>query len=116
MPYESLVDQRIFKPLDMNTASIGYQAFVENPNHAKPHSRRKGQWKTVPVQPNYYRAAPAAGVNASILDMGKWLQAQLGSQPEAFLGGKRPRRRVRTDRQLVRQPERAQLPVVSHPR
>ena len=84
LPYESLVDQRIFKPLNMNTASIGYRAFVDNPNHARPHSRRKGQWKTVPVQPNYYRAAPAAGVNASVLDMGKWLQAHLGSQPEVL--------------------------------
>ena len=81
LPYESLVDQRIFKPLDMNTASIGYRAFIGNPNHAEPHSRRNGQWRTVPVQPNYYRAAPAAGINASILDMGKWLQAHLGGQP-----------------------------------
>ena len=83
-PYEKLVEQRIFKPLEMKTASMGYEAFVNNPNHAKPHARRKGRWATVSVQPNYYRAAPAAGVNASILDMGKWVQAQLGSKPEVL--------------------------------
>ena len=82
--YETQVEQRIFKPLNMDTASIGYQAFIDNPNHAEPHARRSGRWKTVPVQKNYYRAAPAAGVNASILDMGKWVQAQLGSHPEVL--------------------------------
>lgn len=82
--YETLVDQRIFKPLNMNNASLGFDAFVNNPNHAEPHARRRGQWKTIPVQPNYYRAAPAAGVNASISDMSKWLQAQLGNRPEVI--------------------------------
>ncbi len=84
LPYETLIEQRIFKPLDMDTASMGYEAFINNPNHAEPHARRKGHWKTVPVQRNYYRAAPAAGVNASILDMGKWVQAQLGNKPEVL--------------------------------
>lgn len=82
--YSKLVEERIFKPLDMTTASVGYDAFIGNPNHAEPHARRKGRWTTVPVQPNYYRAAPAAGVNASILDMAKWLQAQLGGKPDVF--------------------------------
>ena len=82
--YKTLVEQRIFKPLDMSTASVGFEAFINNPNHAEPHARRNGQWKTVTVQPNYYRAAPAAGVNASILDMGKWVQAQLGGKPDVL--------------------------------
>ncbi|MGA9575711.1 MAG: serine hydrolase domain-containing protein [Lysobacterales bacterium] len=79
--YAALLEERIFKPLDMTTASVGLDAFVNNPNHAEPHARRGGKWKTIAVQPNYYRAAPAAGVNASIVDMGKWLQAQLGHRP-----------------------------------
>jgi beta-lactamase class C len=82
--YETLIERRIFRPLDMDNASLGYDAFVNNPNHAQPHARRRGQWKTVPVQPNYYRAAPAAGVNASISDMSKWLQAQLGNKPKVI--------------------------------
>lgn len=103
--YETLVRERIFKPLDMNNASLGFDAFVKNPNHAEPHARRHGQWKTVAVQPNYYRAAPAAGVNASILDMSKWLQAQLGSRPEvlsADLLGNLSRPRVKTQREVYR--------------
>ena len=105
IPYETLVEQRIFKPLQMNTASLGYEAFIRNPNRAEPHARRRGQWKTVPVQPNYYRAAPAAGVNASILDMGKWVQAQLGSNPEVLspeMVGNLVKPRVKTRRELYR--------------
>ncbi len=82
--YPSLIEQRIFKPLGMKTASLGYKAFINNPNRAKPHIRSRGNWKTVAVKQNYYNAAPAAGVNASIMDMARWLQAQLGSNPDVI--------------------------------
>ncbi|MDT8321650.1 MAG: serine hydrolase domain-containing protein [Xanthomonadales bacterium] len=79
--YGDLMEERIFQPLNMHTASVGFEPFVNDPKHAKPHVRGRGRWITVPVQPNYYRVAPAAGVNASALDMGKWLQAQMGGAP-----------------------------------
>lgn len=82
--YANLVDQRIFKPLDMRTASVGYEAFMANSNRAEPHVMSNGRWKTVKVLPNYYRVAPAAGVNASVQDMGKWLMAQLGANPKVI--------------------------------
>jgi beta-lactamase class C len=79
--YSELMNEKIFEPLDMRTASIGYESFINNPNHASPHVKSRGKWKTVKVKPNYYRVAPAAGVNASALDMGKWLTAQMGGNP-----------------------------------
>jgi len=79
--YASLIDRRIFKPLNMATASVGYEAFMANNDRAEPHVRRNGRWRTIPVTPNYYRIAPAAGINASIRDLGKWLMAQLGANP-----------------------------------
>jgi beta-lactamase class C len=83
--YSALMEQKIFRPLDMKTASVGYEPFINNPNHAKPHVlARSGNWRTVKVLPHYYRVSPAAGVNASVLDMGKWLMAQLGSHPEVI--------------------------------
>lgn len=82
--YAELMNEKIFQPLDMRTASVGYESFINNPNHAKPHVKSRGQWKTVKVKPNYYRVAPAAGVNASALDMGKWLTAQMGGHPEVI--------------------------------
>ena len=112
LDYETLVSERIFKPLDMTTASVGFDAFVTNPNHAEPHARRKGRWQTVAVQPNYYRAAPAAGVNASILDMSKWLQAQLGGRPEVIspeMLGNLSKPRVKTQRETYRKEWRDML-------
>jgi beta-lactamase class C len=82
--YSELMNEKIFKPLDMRTASVGYESFINNPNHARPHVKSRGQWKTVKVKPNYYRVAPAAGVNASALDMSKWLTAQMGGHPEVI--------------------------------
>jgi len=103
--YESLLKQRIFEPLDMTTASLGFDAFINNPNRAEPHTRRNGRWKTVKVNRNYYRAAPAAGVNASILDMSKWVQAQLGNRPEILSSemlGNLSKPRIETRRELYR--------------
>ena len=79
--YANLVEQRIFRPLAMDTASVGYEAFLATANRAEPHVQRAGRWQTVQVMPNYYRVAPAAGVNASVRDMAKWLMAQLGANP-----------------------------------
>jgi beta-lactamase class C len=79
--YAVLLEERIFHPLDMKSASVGYEPFINNPNHAKPHVKSRGKWKTVKVKRNYYRVAPAAGINASVLDMGKWLTAQMGGNP-----------------------------------
>ena len=82
--YAKLLNQRIFKPLDMYTASVGFDAFMANRNRAQPHVMSKGKWKTVKVLPNYYNVAPAAGVNASIDDMSKWVMAQLGANPQVI--------------------------------
>lgn len=82
--YGELMAQKIFRPLDMRDASVGYESFINNPNHARPHVKTSSGWRTVKVKPNYYRVAPAAGVNASALDMGKWLMAQLGANPEVL--------------------------------
>ena len=79
-----MMAEKIFRPLDMRDASVGYEPFVNNPNRARPHVKSRGHWRTVRVKPNYYRVAPAAGINASVLDMGKWLMAQMGANPEVI--------------------------------
>jgi beta-lactamase class C len=68
----------------MRDSSVGYESFLDNPNHARPHVKARGGWRTVKVKPHYYRVAPAAGVNASAVDMGKWLMAQLGANPDVL--------------------------------
>lgn len=84
LSYGELVRQRIFEPLEMNDASIGFEAYMNNPNHTMPHVRARGRWRPVSVEPNYYHLPAAAGVNASISDMASWLQAQLGARPDVF--------------------------------
>lgn len=98
--YAKLLNDRIFAPLAMNDASVGIDVFLQQENTAKPHILRKrvktGQknkagkdikqnvWRTVKVEPDYYKVAPAAGVNASITDLTKWLIANLGHKPEVL--------------------------------
>lgn len=111
--YAALMSEKIFRPLDMKTASVGYEPFINNPNHAKPHVLiKKGKWKTIRVKPNYYRVAPAAGVNASTLDMGKWLMAQLGSHPDIIkpeVVATLTRPRVKTRKEIYRRHWRKML-------
>ena len=98
--YSTLLQERIFTPLNMANASVGIDVFRQNKNTAKPHILRKrvktGRkdkqgndirkyvWRTVNVEPDYYKVAPAAGVNASITDLAKWLIANLGHQPQVL--------------------------------
>lgn len=113
--FDVLMQEKIFQPLEMKTASMGYQAFVAQDNRARPHVRQRGtknRWKEVEVLPNYYQVGPAAGVNASILDLSKWLMAQLGSRPEVITPAiveavTQPR--VRTQRDLRRRHWRDRL-------
>lgn len=80
-----LVDTRLFYPLGMKTASYGRAALESSKSWARPH-RALGHDRWAPIEPKeaYYRVAPAAGVNASLRDMEKWLIAQLGGRPDVL--------------------------------
>lgn len=80
--YNQLVMERIFQPLGMFDASLGKETFTSFHNCAKPHIRKGFGWKTTEVKQGYYNVSPAAGVNASILDMARWLRAMMGGTPE----------------------------------
>lgn len=82
--YPQLLEQRIFKPLGMNNASATYEDIQVAQNVAQPHYRRRGTWKTVPIEDDYYEVTPAAGVNASISDMGQWMLGLLGHCPQVI--------------------------------
>ncbi|NRB70914.1 MAG: beta-lactamase family protein [Xanthomonadales bacterium] len=82
--YERWVQEQIFEPLAMHSANFGRRALVDSTNYAGPHVRSRGRWTPVRVQADYYRLPAAAGVNASITDMARWLQALLGNNPETL--------------------------------
>jgi beta-lactamase class C len=79
-----LVDKRLFYPLGMSTASYGLAALESSASWARPHRPSAHGW--IPFEPTetYYRVAPAAGVNASLRDMEKWLIAQMGGRPDVL--------------------------------
>jgi beta-lactamase class C len=79
-----LVDKRLFYPLGMTTATYGRAGLESSKSWARPHHASRHGW--VPFEPNetYYRVAPAAGVNASLRDMEKWLIAQMGDRPDVL--------------------------------
>ena len=78
------VEKRIFHPLGMDSATYGRDAIEADPNWAQPHARRGAGWTPIAIKESYYHVPPAAGVNASIKDMTKWLIAQMGGRPDVL--------------------------------
>ena len=83
-PFDSLLYQRLFRPLQMHHASTSLAALQSATNIAYPHRRRNGQWQRVELNDKYYNAIAAGGINASIEDMAKWLQSLLGQNPQVI--------------------------------
>ena len=79
--YEQYVQERIFAPLGMQTASVGLEGYTNAINVSDAHQQRGGNWLVAPTNAAYYSVGPAAGVNASIEDMMVWAQANLGAFP-----------------------------------
>ena len=98
--YQVLLQDRVFKPLKMERASLGIDVFRQGDNTAQPHlllkrtksgkKNSKGQpiyhydWRQSKVTPDFYKVPPAAGVNASISDLAKWLIANMGHKPKVL--------------------------------
>ena len=91
----------------MAQASSGLAGYQAADNRALPHVRssRRLPWVPTQVNANYYQVAPAAGINASVLDLGRWLSAQMGHAPDVLrpdLVRQLTEPRVRTVRDLRR--------------
>ncbi|WP_228851274.1 serine hydrolase domain-containing protein [Aegicerativicinus sediminis] len=72
------LDNYFFKPLGMLTASTDYTSLKENDNVAYPHRLYGKGWRSVKLTDKYFNAVAAGGVNASALDMAKWMRFLLG--------------------------------------
>ena len=83
--YSKLLERRIFRPLRMRDASADEKIFLrKNGNFAYPHVRYRDGYYPLAVNLGYYNIPPAAGVNASISDLSKWLLALTGNNPEVL--------------------------------
>lgn len=78
----TLLSNKFFKPLNMDHVSMDYETLAQQDNVALPHSKRRYGWYTLRLNHNYYNAVAAGGINASALDMAKWMKLLLGHHPE----------------------------------
>ncbi len=84
MSFEQYAEQKILDPLGMRSASYGLANYNASPNRAAPHISNGKRWIPTSVNANWYRVAPAAGVNASIVDMSRFLLAQMGKRQDVL--------------------------------
>lgn len=73
--------QLVFIPLGMTDASLGWEDLQNTFDKALPYVYRNKEQKPVPYSTRYYATLPAAGINASIDDMAKWLLFQMEDNP-----------------------------------
>lgn len=74
--FSEVLQEKVFDPIGMNDASVGYEAFKNNMNKAYPHyNSGKSRFRAMRLNDRYYNTAPAAGINASISDLGNFLVA-----------------------------------------
>jgi CubicO group peptidase (beta-lactamase class C family) len=76
MPWEDIVRTRIFAPLGMKESNTSVRDFKPGQDVAMPNRWLNGQLTQIPYR-NADNLAPAGSINASALDMAKWLQMLL---------------------------------------
>ena len=81
--YQQAVQERLFRPLGMTSATLTRDGLLTAPSWAKPHRGGKNS-KPVEVTDSYYRVPAAGGVNSSIKDLAIWMRAQMGENPNVL--------------------------------
>lgn len=76
VPWETLSEQALYRPLGMNATSSRFADYEARTDRADPHVLVDGRW-----EPRYVRDAdaqsPAGGASSSIDDMARWLALML---------------------------------------
>jgi CubicO group peptidase (beta-lactamase class C family) len=76
LSWEDASEQKLYRPLGMNSTSSRYSDFMAKPNHAAGHVRQDGKW-THKTQRQPDAQSPAGGVSSSVNDMARWLRLQI---------------------------------------
>lgn len=80
-PYRELLQEKIFEPLDMETASCSYDDITACADIARPHNYAGTRMR---ISKKYYNSVSSGGINASIIDMSEWLKLLTGHYPEVL--------------------------------
>jgi beta-lactamase class C len=83
LPYQRVVEEQLFQPLGMRSASVTRAGLEGSKSWARPHQGGKGS-KPLDVLDTYYRIPAAGGINSSIKDLAIWMQAQMGEAPDVL--------------------------------
>ncbi len=76
LTWEDASEQKLYKPLGMNSTSSRHADFLARPNHALGHVQVNGQWiQKYQRDPN--AESPAGGVSSSANDLAQWIRLQL---------------------------------------
>jgi beta-lactamase class C len=78
--YQEMMAERIFKPLNMQDASMSYNDILLNKNVARPHLLWRKGWRVTSINDTYYNVPAAGGINASISDMAEFIKVLLGTR------------------------------------
>lgn len=76
LSWEDASEQKLYKPLGMDSTSSRYQDFMARPNKALGHVWRNDKW-VHDEQRNPDEQSPAGGVSSSVNDMTKWMRMQM---------------------------------------
>lgn len=76
--YGDTANALLFRPLGMVNASVGRAGLEGAASWARPHRRNR---QMVALKDAYYHVPAAGGVNSSIFDLARWMQAQMGKAP-----------------------------------
>ena len=82
--FQEIIKEKVFEPFGMKNASTDFESFQNNENKAYPHQKNEKSYSPVKLNNRYYVTAPAAGVNASISDLGQFLIAVSGKDDDLF--------------------------------
>ncbi len=79
--FERAVQQQLFHPIGMTSASMSREGLVSARSWARPHSVGR---RPLEVLEPYYRVPAAGGVNSNIKDLALWMIAQAGGMPNVL--------------------------------
>ena len=75
--WEEISEERLYKPLGMNSTSSRLSDFLAHTNHARGHVLIDGKWEAK-YQREPDAQSPAGGASSSAHDMAQWMRLHLG--------------------------------------
>ncbi|MBN1822337.1 MAG: beta-lactamase family protein, partial [Prolixibacteraceae bacterium] len=84
--YSEVLKSELFNKIGMDDASCSYEGIQQTQDKSQPHLLVSSNniYRKTRISKKYYNSISSGGVNASITDMGNWLQLLLGNHPEVI--------------------------------